>query len=419
MDISTEQLDKARELITRALQFHQDENPAEAEKLYLRVLESIPQFTLAHFNLGQIYYEQNNFEQAVYHYKEAAAQQPDDADILFNLALALKKTDKLSEAAKVYYQVLTLCPDDPEAHYNLALTLQARHEYDQAINSYQQAVALDPDYGPAHNNLGFLLHRQGRLTEAAEIYKKLIALNHNAVSARHMLAALEGKTTSGAPNEYVKEVFDNYSANYDNSLVNDLGYKTPALLRELLPAESADKTACRFTNCLDLGCGTGLSGAAFADLCQRISGIDLSNGMLELAAKKNIYHALHQGEIIDFLETGHERFDLFLATDVFVYLGDLAPVFQAVKKNALPSAMFLFSTEKTDNGYTLQPSGRYAHSINYIKTLCHDYGFGINRHQETNIRKEKGEWIQGYLFLLDTTDHAAEQQGIRHNAETL
>ncbi len=397
MEITDTQLNNAQKFITEALQFHQDGDLEKAEKLYCRVLDFVPQFTLAHFNLGLIYFAEQNFAQAVYHYKEAAAQQPDDSDILFNLALSLKKMGRLSEAVEVYFQVLALIPHDPEAHYNLALALQAQHEYDQAIHHYQEAIALNPAYGPAHNNLGFLFQRRGRKTEAIKTYKKLIALNHNAASARHMLAALQGDTTAGAPDEYVQEIFDNYAANYDNSLVNNLGYETPGLLRSLLFETT---TSPLFSNCLDLGCGTGLSGAAFADLCQRISGIDLSGGMLETAAGKNIYHALHQGEIVNFLAKSKEQFDLFLATDVFVYLGDLAPVFQAVKKNALPPAMFLFSTENTDSGYIIQPSGRYAHSTSYIKTLSREYDFEIIKQQESGIRKEKGEWIKGNLFLL-------------------
>ncbi len=398
MKISTEQLNIARELITAALQLHQEGKLERAEKLYCRTLEAIPEFTLAHFNLARIYFDREEFSRAVHHYNKAARQQPDDIDIIFNLGLSLKKAGNLEEAAATYCRGLELCPDDPELHYNLALTQQARHKYNEAIKGYRQTIALDPDYAPAHNNLGFLLHRQGRLDEAARVYKKLIEIGHNITSARHMLAALEGKTTSSAPLEYVQEVFDNYSANYDNNLINDLGYNTPALLRGLLLETVAPRPD--FSNCLDLGCGTGLSGAAFADLSRRITGIDISNGMLESAAKKNIYQALHQSEIVEFLETCDKQFDLILATDVFVYLGDLSPVFQAVKKAARPSAFFLFSTEKTEKDYKLQPTGRYAHSIAYIESLSRQYGFMIIKWQETKIRKEKGEWIRGNLFLL-------------------
>ncbi len=400
MEISEEKLNLARELMTEALRRHEEGDVSRAEELYLLTLEAVPEFTLAHFNLGRIYYGQGNFDQAAFHYKEAAGQQPGDTDILFNLALTLKKSGRLDEAEALYSQALELFPQDPELHYNLALTRQARHKYDEAIESYREAIALKPDYGPAHNNLGFVLHRQGRLAEAAEVYRKLIALEHNTISARHMLAALEGKTTKTAPQEYVRKIFDNYSANYEYSLVNELGYETPNLLRGLLPAVAAEAPPA-FADCLDLGCGTGLSGAAFADLCRRITGVDLSSGMLKTAAEKNIYHALYQGEIVEFLDASEDNFDLFLATDVFVYLGDLSPVFQAVKKRAPSGAMFLFSTEKTDgSGYILQPSGRYAHTVGYIETLSRDYGFKLTRQQETKIRKERGEWIRGNLFLL-------------------
>lgn len=55
-------------------------------------------------------------------------------------------------------------------------------------------------------------------------------------------------------------------------------------------------------------------------------------------------------DIREFLTETRELYDLFIAIDVFAYLGDLQDIFQAVRKRALPGAIFLFSTESCKGG---------------------------------------------------------------------
>jgi predicted TPR repeat methyltransferase len=178
----------------------------------------------------------------------------------------------------------------------------------------------------------------------------------------------------------------------------NLSYTTPTQLRAL-----ADETLSgekMFQNGLDLGCGTGLSGEAFKDRVKRLTGVDLSPVMLRQAAEKGIYAALHEEELVDFLQHSKEKFDLILAADVFVYLGDLQPLFRQIKIHATPQALFLFSSEATEEDFILQASGRYAHSEKYIRNVAQETGFTVVKKRAANIRKEKGEWIRGNLYLL-------------------
>lgn len=384
-------------LFQTAVEHHQSGHLQEAEHLYQKILTAAPDAGIIHSNLGMIYFDLDKLDKAVDHYQQAAQLQPRDSDIHFNLGLTLKKMGRFSEAEASYRQGLAINPDDVDFHYNLGTTLQAMDREDEAIRSYQRATEIHPEHGPAHNNLAFLYHKQGRTDEAIHTYQRLIEIDHHADSARHMLASLQGKTTDAAPDGYIRDVFNNYSDNYDNSLVNELGYETPKLLREMVLNSENKK---RFKNGLDMGCGTGLSGSAFQDLTKRLTGLDLSPGMLALAKKKNIYATLVETEIVDYLQTTDELFDLFLATDVFVYLGDLAPVFRAIEKCCLDAACFAFSTEETDSGYRLQSSGRYGHALSYIETLTKKFGWDIVQWQTANIRRDKGEWIRGNLFVL-------------------
>ena len=57
-----------------------------------------------------------------------------------------------------------------------------------------------------------------------------------------------------------------------------------------------------FKKTIDLGCGTGISGSAFKEYTDYIVGVDISNEMISIARKKNIYDELILGEINDAIQ---------------------------------------------------------------------------------------------------------------------
>lgn len=85
-----------------------------------------------------------------------------------------------------------------------------------------------------------------------------------------------------------RELYDAWSKSYEEE-VGTNGYATPARCAEALARFVKDPD----TPVLDFGCGTGLSGLALrAAGLQVIDGVDLSDGMLELAARKGAYRTL-------------------------------------------------------------------------------------------------------------------------------
>ena len=50
--------------------------------------------------------------------------------------------------------------------------------------------------------------------------------------------------------------------------------------------------------------------------------------------------------------------------------------------------------------YILEKSGRYSHSINYISSLCDEFGFSITNFKKLPIRKENKQNIPGALYRL-------------------
>ena len=152
---------------------------------------------------------------------------------------------------------------------------------------------------------------------------------------------------------------------------------------------------------LDLGCGTGLVGAALTRQKHRLIGVDLSQKMLAQAKARNVYETLHVGEVHAFLRNSDPaRFDAVCAADVFIYIGALEELFAGVARVLRPGGWFAFSTEECAGiDYRLLPTGRYAQSENYIRRLAAT-AFTVVEANATTIRMETGSPLPGRLYLL-------------------
>ena len=272
-------------------------------------------------------------------------------------------------------------------------------QIDQAINAFKRAIAIKPDYATAHYNMGSVLRDQGKPEEAIEAYKKALSLKPDYAEASHILASLTGTTTDSAPREYVEKLFDKYANKFDQSLVVDLSYDIPEVITQLAVEKHGGGP---LGSILDLGCGTGLTGEMIRAHCTNLEGIDLSRKMLEKAKSRNVYDKLEHIDIVEHLSNAELDFDYFIATDVFIYVGDLSEVFQLLKcRNKRPGTL-IFSTEHTsDKGFHLEKSGRYSHSKSYIEDLCKEFKFSISHFSETNLRKDKKGFLTGGLYFLD------------------
>ncbi len=386
-------------LFADAVNLHQSGESSKACKFYRLILKEIPDSPLVHYNLALALFECGHYEKSCNHYRKALDQAPENVDVLFNLALVLNKLGKLEEAIATYENILSLQPGDIDSLYNIACAYKDDEDYANALRYYEQVLTLDPTHLPSINNIAFIHHICDDLSSARKYYALLLQLNPKHVAAKHMLSSIEGESLSSADPRYVAEVFDAYSSNYDASLVEKLSYSVPQAMRAHF------NEFCQVTGkslrALDLGCGTGLGAQAFCDICTSIDGIDISPKMVQIADKKNIYTSLYVDEIAHYLEKCETKYDLILATDVFTYSGGLENIFSLVYRIMEKSTFFCFSTEKLENeGYVLRPSGRFAHSIDYIKSISRSIGFTDTQYLLTRLRKEKDSWVEGVLYFL-------------------
>jgi predicted TPR repeat methyltransferase len=288
------------------------------------------------------------------------------ADRRFAYAQMLRESGDAAAAADVIVQALELAPQWAEGRFALAETLADAGRTQDAVEAYRAYLARDPA-----DSMG------------AAVRLALLA-------ATPVPAAL--------PGAYVQRLFDDYAPRFDAALTERLGYRAPEALRAAVAAVAPDRT---FAAMLDLGCGTGLAGAAFRPMAKWLEGMDLSPRMIAEAERKHVYDQLAAGDMLTHMKTAHRRFDLIIAADVLVYVGALEDGLQAARKIIAPDGLFAFTVQRHDGaGYVLGAEHRYSHSRAYVEASARGAGFAVTRLDDGVFRQEKGVDVPGLLAVL-------------------
>jgi len=285
-----------------------------------------------------------------------------------------------------------LQPHLADAALALGEALLAKGALPLAIAEFQRALRLDPGLEQARELLARVW------LEAGEPEKAEAALAGCAWESPELLAraaAMRARPRSDAG--YVRHLFDQFSADYDRRMLGELGYAAPTILRSLADLVLRQKENLEI---LDLGCGTGLAGAVFKPLARRLVGIDLSPSMLEKARGRGIYDSLFEGDVESFDDRA--RYDILIAADTLVYLGDLAPVLDRAKALLRPGGYFLFTAEHhPGKGYRLGEKRRWQHSEPYVRLEAERTEFGIAGILQCVLRTERGLPVEGLACALE------------------
>ncbi|HKQ10530.1 MAG TPA: methyltransferase, partial [Rhizomicrobium sp.] len=295
-------------------------------------------------------------------------------------------------------EAVSLNPDAAVAVSALGESLLAASESNSgalpaAIAELQRALRLDPDLAPARELIAAAWLKAGEADKALE---NLRALEHPPAA---MMAACQAiKAAPRSDPGYVRHLFDQFSADYDERMIGQLAYAAPQILFDLaaLVMPGRKKLAV-----LDLGCGTGLAGAVFKPLAAQLDGVDLSPAMIAKARARGIYDSLWVGDLEDALAADGSRYDLILAADTLVYLGDLAAVFEAAHRRLSADGYFLFTVEKAEGtGFELGSKRRWRHSQAYLRELARRFGFGVAGLVAAAPRREANQPVEGFAMAL-------------------
>jgi predicted TPR repeat methyltransferase len=374
----------------------------EAATHYQRAVEEKPDYTEALNTLGIVLMKRGDLDEAAAHLERALELNPVFLEAHNNLGIVYKMQGKIPAAIASYRRALELLPDYAEAHNNLANALLEQDHAEEAETHWRRALELKPELADAYGNLAMMLYEKGRIAEAAAILKDWLAIAPDNPVARHMAASFSGEhTPDRADDGFIRYSFDHFARTFEEKLKR-LEYRAPDLVADAVRKAFGEPTGT--LDVIDAGCGTGWCGPLLKPYARRLIGVDLSPAMLEKARERNVYDELVEAELTAYFEAAAaDSCDLIASADTLVYFGDLQPITAAAAKSLRPGGHFIFTIEKAadgladENGFFLQPHGRYCHAEAYARRIVHQAGLEIQELTPCVLRMELGKPVNGML----------------------
>lgn len=402
-----ESFERARELFLGGLDQLAQGQLEQAEQAFVDSLALLPGRVSTLINLAAVRVRLGRANEALDAADQVLAQERKNADAWFQRAEALAQLSRLDEALEGFRHAADYNRSAAMPWYRHGQVLQDLQRDDEALGSYDKAVAADPSFAPAWTNKGNILRERSLLDEAAQAFREAIARGGADPLNTYYLASVSDEVQQGAgtaPGQYVEGLFDSYAESFERHVLGVLGYRAHEVLADEILKIAPGRW---FHSVLDLGCGTGLCGGLLKTNSERITGVDLSSQMLAQAQATGVYAQLVRQDVAGFLQATDSRYDLVLAADVFIYVGDLAAVFAGVQRAMAPDGLFAFSLELLpaasgdgNEGYALQSSLRFAHTEGYARRLAATHGLEVIKILRAPLRQDQRKQIEGLFVFL-------------------
>jgi tetratricopeptide (TPR) repeat protein len=166
-------------------------NATKQKELLEKLVAAYPNDERAHFALGGYYFGQQDFDQAIAHYKKAIALAPNYSPAYNILGYAYRQNGDYANAEQAFTKYIQLIPKDPNPYDSYAELLLKMGKFDESITQYQKALSIDPNFVASHLGTSADLMYEGKADEAA---KELQKINDKARSDGDRRTALFGLT---------------------------------------------------------------------------------------------------------------------------------------------------------------------------------------------------------------------------------
>ncbi len=375
---------------------------ASAQEMYEEAIELDSYAPDAFANLGNLYLKQENYRRAEEYYKKALALDGDFLNAHHNLAIALCKQDRKAEGLEHYRAALLINPRHISTLYNLAMILEETGDYSEAAGLYFNILTLKAhpdmiDFRIA-NTLAALFEKDKKSQkEALDFAKGWVKHFPDNEIAVHTLNALKHDRKNDVSSiAYARQLFDAFAPTYDKTM-------------EQLESQALSRTAdylnslsqAKFKSVLDLACGTGTFADVFHKQFEQLTGVDISEKMLLCASEKKRYTKLVHQDVLTFLETSQDLYDLIIAIELTNYLSDIEPLLSNVQKHLTPDGLLVMTIETgNQQDIFLSTQGRYLYSKNYVEKIAEKVGLSIINETDFDLRKEGQGMAAGTFFCF-------------------
>ncbi len=365
-----------------------------------RAVALAPEWPVALSELSLALARQNQSDEALQFARQAVKHAPNDVMVLQRAAAVAGHAGHSADAIAWASKGLQLQPDELRFHLVLGFQQLREKKYAEARTHFERILQVHPDHTNAlRGALSCAIDTKDK-EAATDLVDRLLALQPDDENVRYLHAITHGETPTTQPRSVVSSLFDDYASKFDLHLVRGLKYQVPERTAQILNELHPDR---RF-NLLDLGCGTGLLGVYLGPIEGFIIGVDLSEKMIEQAARHRVYARFHNVNVLDALrETPADHYEAITCLDVLVYVGDLTPVIPNAFRILKAGGHFIFSCEaaaEDEDDLVLRKSQRYAHKASHVEQMCRDTGFDEVRIEHLPaLRMEGNEPLPGFLVI--------------------
>jgi tetratricopeptide (TPR) repeat protein len=146
------------------------------QKEYLdKLVAAHPNDERARLNLGNYYFGQQEYEQAIAHYKKATELAPNYSPAYNILGYAYRQQGNYQDAEQAFKKYIELIPNDPNPYDSYAELLLKMGRFDDSIIQYRKALSMDAHFVPSHFGISADLMYQGKHADAAAELQEMIA----------------------------------------------------------------------------------------------------------------------------------------------------------------------------------------------------------------------------------------------------
>ncbi|MCL4368734.1 MAG: tetratricopeptide repeat protein [Actinobacteria bacterium] len=139
--------------------------------LYRDQVAKKPQDVKAHLSLGQAYYQNKQYAEAIREADKIIKLQENNVDALLLKGMAQRMSNSFDAALGTFDQIIALAPADAEARYQKGITLLAKKDVKGATVEFEAAIKTQPGAADIRVALGALYEQQGSKDKAVEQYK--------------------------------------------------------------------------------------------------------------------------------------------------------------------------------------------------------------------------------------------------------
>jgi tetratricopeptide (TPR) repeat protein len=242
-------------MLIQAAEAGANANPTKQKEILEQLVAAYPNDERAHFNLGGYYFGQQDFVQAIGHYKKATELAPDYSTAYNILGYAYRQNEAYADAENAFKKYIELIPNDPNPYDSYAELLLKMGRFDEAIKQYNKALAIDPNFINSHFGIAAALAYQGKATEAQAELEKITTKarsdgeRRTALFGQMVVAADNGKLDQALA-EVEKQYALGQKTNDLPAMAGDLQLKGNILLEMGKPdeAKKAYEQALKTTN---------------------------------------------------------------------------------------------------------------------------------------------------------------------------